>query len=648
LALKAKFLMRQWLRNPKRTGIVAVIVGNLAFFALLGLRAIGGLETLELTVYDAFTRLRSQMALPDKRIVLVGVNEHDLERWGWPLSDEVLAQLLERLITYQPRVIGLDIYRDKPVMPGEQRLNKVLTENKNIIVVKKFSGAAGKAGVLAPAVLRNTEQVGFTDVIPDPGGVVRRGILFLDDGYTVEYAFALRMALEYLKGFGIFPKSGNPNPDQLRLQEVTITKFEPNDGSYIGADAGGYQFLLDFEGPPEQFKTYPLNDILSNRIPLKRLRDKIVIIGVTAESVKDYFYTPLSQSLSVDQRLYGITLHAYITSQLLRAGLQGVSPIHSLSEGLEVTWIWTWTILGGLLGLGTYAAWRFALFVSLGVLVISAVCYLALLHRWWLPTVPAVLGWTVAAALVVSYMYRLERVGRDHLMQLFSRYLSHDVAESLWQQRDKFLEGGRPRPQKLTATVFFSDLKGFTPVAEQMDDRPLWDWLEHYLETMAKLVMLHGGIVDKFMGDGIMAVFGVPVPRKNATEIRQDAIHAVDCALAMKEALDRLNKEWQQQHLPTIGMRIGIFTGPLRAGSVGSQERMQYTAIGDTVNAASRLESFDKNGTSTNSIHTSCRILIGETTLQQVAGRYEIQHVGAVRLKGKQIRINAYTVIGKL
>ena len=627
---------------------MAVLVGNLVFFAIIGLRATGGLQTLELTAYDVLTRLRSYTAIPDKRIVLVGVTERDLKRWGWPLSDDVLARLLERLLTYRPRVIGLDIYRDKPVMPGEQRLNKVLTENKNIIVVKKFGDAAGSVGVLAPAVLRNTEQVGFSDVITDPGGVVRRGILFLGDGYTVEYAFALRIVLEYLKGFGIFPKPGNPNPEHLRLGEVTITKFEPNDGSYVGADAGGYQFLLDFEGSSKQFETYTLKDILSDRMPLQRIRDKIVIIGVTAESVKDYFYTPLSRSLQADQRIYGIMLHAYVTSQLLRAGLQGVSAISTLSEGLEVTWIWTWTILGGLVGLWTHAAWRFALFISFGVLVIGGVCYLALIYRWWLPVVPSAMGWTMAAALVVSYMYWLERIQRGHLMQIFSRYLSPDVAESLWQQRDKFLEGGRPRPQKLMATVFFTDLEGFTSVSEEMDPRTLMDWLNHYMETMADLVMVHGGIVDKFIGDAIMAVFGVPLPRANETEIKQDAIHAVDCALAMQDELDRLNQEWQRQHLPTIGMRIGIFTGPLVAGSLGSQERMEYTAIGDTVNVASRLESFDKKGSSSNSLQRSCRILIGETTMLQVAGRYETHHVGTVRLKGKQKRINVYRVIGKL
>jgi len=122
-----------------------------------------------------------------------------------------------------------------------------------------------------------------------------------------------------------------------------------------------------------------------------------------------------------------------------------------------------------------------------------------------------------------------------------------------------------------------------------MDPQALIDWLNTYHEAMAQLVMKHGGIVDEYSGDGLKADFGVPVPRTTEAEISQDAVNAVNCALAMKREIKRLNASWQERNLPTVNMRVGIFTGPVVAGSLGSTQRLKYTTIGNTVNIASRL-----------------------------------------------------------
>jgi adenylate cyclase len=245
-------------------------------------------------------------------------------------------------------------------------------------------------------------------------------------------------------------------------------------------------------------------------------------------------------------------------------------------------------------------------------------------------------------------MSNREKRERASLMHLFARHVSPEVAQAIWKQRDQFLEGGRPRSQKLVETVMFIDLKRFTSLTERMDPHALIDWLNTYLEAMAHLVMEHGGVIDEYTGDGFKADFGVPVPRKSEAEICQDALNAVNCALAMGTEVKRLNAIWQERNLPTADMRIGIFTGPVVAGSLGSARRLKYTTIGDTVNIASRLESFDKDYLGPNSANPACRILIGEATLQCLGNQFRAYKVGEVSLKGKVQKITIYCLVGRL
>ena len=182
---------------------------------------------------------------------------------------------------------------------------------------------------------------------------------------------------------------------------------------------------------------------------------------------------------------------------------------------------------------------------------------------------------------------------------------------------------------------------------ERMDLQALLDWLNVYMEAMAQLVMSYGGVVDDFIGDSIKADFGVPLPRTTEAAISRDAVAAVDCALAMERELKHLNTVWQQQNLPTVEMRIGIFTGPVVAGSLGSAQRLKYTTVGDTVNIASPLESFDKELVNPELADSPCRILIGETTQRYIGHQFQTKIVGEANLKGKDERVTIYRVIGR-
>jgi len=231
-------------------------------------------------------------------------------------------------------------------------------------------------------------------------------------------------------------------------------------------------------------------------------------------------------------------------------------------------------------------------------------------------------------------------------MELFSKNVSPAVADELWKHRDSFMQGGRLEAQTLRITVLFSDLANFTPVAERLTPTELLNWLNEYMETMASLVTQYGGVVDNYIGDAIKADFGVPVPRTTEAEIRQDAVNAVSCALAMRGQLEQLNEFWSAQGSPRVRIRVGIATGSVVAGCLGSTQRIKYTTIGDVVNTAARLESFGKEAPGS-SPDTQCEVLLSDRTAECLGDRFELQSVGVASLKGKSEGVMVYRLLGE-
>ena len=342
----------------------------------------------------------------------------------------------------------------------------------------------------------------------------------------------------------------------------------------------------------------------------------------------------------------GAELHAHIVSQIIGSALEGRKHKQSMKEWYEWLWILLWSLIGGLMVLWRRSFLHFFLLSIAGLLALGFITYFIFTLGWWVPLVPPALALLLSASLVTAHMSHQEKVQRATLMQLFSKHVSKNVAETLWQQRDQFMDGGRPRTQKLVATVLFTDLKGFTAISETLSPQALMDWLNNYMEAMAQIVIDHGGVINKYIGDAIMAAFGIPLPRVDEAEIRSDAGNAVSCALTMGKEIKKLNSLWLKQNLPTAKMRIGIFTGPLVAGCIGSSHRMEYTVIGDTVNIASRLEGFNKDSVDPSLTNHTCRILIGEKTLQLLGRQFQTEMVGKVNLQGKDKKTTIYRVTG--
>jgi class 3 adenylate cyclase len=248
----------------------------------------------------------------------------------------------------------------------------------------------------------------------------------------------------------------------------------------------------------------------------------------------------------------------------------------------------------------------------------------------------------MAGGGIRAWRAQADRRARASVQSLFARFVSAPVAEELLRERDLFLAGGRPKPQELTATVLFSDVAGFTGICEALPPEPLIAWLDRYIDTMSDLVVAHGGVVLRFVGDGILAAFGVPVPRRTEEAIAADALAAARCALAMERAMEALNADWRAAGLPEAGLRIGIHTGPMVAGSLGRGKRMEFCLLGDTANTGARLEQMGKQHGGEGP--GSCTILLGEPTWRLLGGALPGQPVGELGLRNRRARITAWRI----
>ena len=620
-------------------------IGLLCGLAILGIRSTGLLQQLELNFYDWLLRSRPVVTVSNSRITYITISEEDIRRQGrWPITDKTLVQALRLLLNYQPRAIGVDFYRDIEVPPGHKELMALLPKHPQIIVISQLGGGT-VARIPPPSILQGSPQVGFNDILVDPDGLIRRALLFQDDGDEVASAFALKLATLYLAQDGIVPEQDPVVPEWIRLGRTTLQPFTASDGGYVNADDAGYQILLDFGAAGQALEAFSLTDLLDGRIAPRALTNRIVMIGVTAESVPDVFQIPVRYGVQGRDQFPGVFLHGIITEQLLAAAMDGRRPLRVMGETEEIAWTLVWGMLGGVLGSWTRSVWRFSLITLAGLLLITLSTITLFVVGWWVPEIPPAFTWFLAIAIGEASTLAREQKDRTRLMQLFSQHVSREVADKIWQERDQLLEGGLPQPQDLIGTVLFSDFKGYTSVSETMSPKALMNWLNAYLNAMTQLIIDHGGVIDDYAGDAIKADFGVPLRRETNEEVARDAVNAVTCALAMEQAMLRLNDEHARKGLPTVGMRIGIHTGPLVAGCLGSAQRMKYTTIGDTVNTAAHLENFGRGAIAEPQDRRPCRILISESTAQLLNNRFQLESIGEVSLKGKSQPLVAFRVV---
>ncbi len=627
--------IRSSLSDVREFGFVAITILAVSFL-ILALRHGGRLESWELQTYDELVRWQEEQE-PDSRLLLVTFDEEDIRQLKqWPFSDRIYAQLLSTLQSYQPKAIGLDVYRDFPVEPGYEEFVEQL-QQPNVFAIRSIDTLSGTP---APPSIAS-QRVGFNDILVDPDGVVRRNLFFAGSPDGTLYSFSLRLALAYLKDQGISPQSSKENPQYLQLGATTLFPLQPNSGSYskIGT-GGGYQILLNYRTGKEIAPTVSFRQVLAGEIKPELVKDKIVLIGSTASSLKDDFFTPYSQGESSSQKMPGVIVHAQMVSQLLDAATGDRSLFWFWSEEQEILWIVGWVFLGAII------AWSFRHPVVLTIFVAGSLAGLLTIVNYlfsisgWIPLIAPGLGFVIVIGITITYQSYQDHQQQQIVMKLLGQNTSPEIANALWQERDRLLTSGKLPGVSLTATLLFLDLKGFSTISETMTPEELLNWLNELLGEIGHEIVVHKGIINKFTGDGLMAVFGVPIPRTKPEEIAADARNSVNCSLAIAHYLDEINVNWQKQGLPLMQMRIGIFTGPIVAGSLGGKDRIEYGVIGDTVNTAARLEGCEKHRQPSN-----CRILIGQETLVHLGDEFEVEAWGSLALKGKQQMVDVYRVV---
>jgi adenylate cyclase len=521
-----------------------------------------------------------------------------------PIDRDMLADLIERLGTAGVRAVGIDVLFDQATLPDrDARLHRTLVE--------------------APVPVVAITALDETPLTPTQRRFLNEFLADVPHGHANLVKSRLDGTVRWHE-----PVADDATPSfTARIAELLGVPVTP------GTERIAWHGRPDAATRP--FPVYPAEAVPF--LPREWLAGRIVLIG-TELLGSDRHRTPLSAG---GDDTPGVEIHAHILAQLL-------DDRHY--PRLSLTWeavLSVATALAGMaLALAGLPAWLLA---SAGtLLLVAAWVGIAALFAAGGPLIPLVgpsLAWLFGTALTTAHLSLRERADRRMLMTLFANHVSQPIADEIWRERSTFMAGGRPRPQELTATVMFSDIEGFTTFCEAMEPEPLMRWLDGYIEAMARIVSAHDGIVLRFIGDGILAVFGVPVARRTETEITADALRAVRCAMQMEHELCGLNNNWQAGGLPPVTIRIGIQTGLMVAGSLGGLRHNEYSLIGDTVNTAARLEAYAKNVAAPGG--RTCRILVGDTTWERVCDHLDAAPVGELTLRGKHKLVGAWLVLGE-
>lgn len=381
-------------RAVSRALPMVLLTSLVATACMSGIRYLGGLQSWELQVFDQLLRLRPPEP-PDQRLLIVTITEEDLhlpeqaQRQG-SLSDLALTKLLQKLTPLKPRAIGLDVYRDFPLNPISAELATALKQSPNFFAICKVGDPEANFPEIVPLPNLPSDRQGFSDVITDADNVLRRHLLFMDRtpgaACSTPYALSTQLAFQYLKAEGISP---NYTPQgNLQLGQQTFQRLREHVGGYQQADTAGYQILLNYRFSQPSLSpaaTVTLKDALAGRLKREDVSDRIVLIGVTAPSSKDYLSTPYGE------RIPGVFVQAQMVSQLISVVKDGRAPIEAWNWPAELFWIWVWSMGGGIL------AWRCRSLLWLLVLEVTALgtlsifCFYGLTQSQWLPLVPTAL-----------------------------------------------------------------------------------------------------------------------------------------------------------------------------------------------------------------------------------------------------------------
>ncbi|AZR73840.1 hypothetical protein BBF96_10850 [Anoxybacter fermentans] len=469
-------------------------------------------------------------------IVIVGIDENSLKELGrWPWPRETHIALLKELKKAGAKVVGMDLIFDQPydamvdrsLAETMEKIGVVLPITLDLTIYRGFLGEEIEVNkIYRPLpVFDRVSRAGHINLIPDLDGAIRRGFNYLDGVPS----FALQIA-------------------KLYQPEVTYPD-QP--------------FWINYPGPARSYPTYSYVDILKGNYPRNLFVGKIVLVGALDPALGDQFVTPFSQFGLIS----GVEIHAHQLNTLLTGDYIKPLPLH---YGLILL-----TIIALMSG---YSAFRWKPITKLSVFILFSIgyylCsfYFFINHNLLLPYFPILffLGGSLIVGMLVSYF--LSNKEKARLYETFHRYLAPQVLQQVLDGTKEIELGGEEKK----AAVLFIDIRGFTAYAHSHRPKEVVDLLNQYLKLFAEVIFAFEGTLDKYLGDGLMAVFGAPVEGKD------------DLKRAFFAALEILKKVIEKELPLPVGM--GLAYGPVISGNIGSYKRMDFTVIGDTVNTASRLE----------------------------------------------------------
>lgn len=624
--------------NRKRAQAAATVMASYGVAALIlwGLETSRILQSVNLLVYDYVTSTSKAPSGQSQPIVLIGISESDIQAYGWPIDDSLLCEAVDRLSREGVKAIGLDLYRDKGIGAQQNCLRETIQRNPALVSI--FNVADGIASIPGAP----TGQQGYNDLVIDDDGVVRRDLVHV--GGQDERVVTLPMRLlEVATG-------NNKLRRDLESGVGRNSWLGQNSGGYYALDAAGFQQMLPF-AEPGSFRLWTLQQLLAGQIPAQSLQGTIALIGSTAPSLRDLFQVPHTrfQNSASLALMPGVEIHANRLAALMdRLEQPQHSKIWTAPAEFTNVLILIAAVISALVTERISPIRRGLLLLMLLIGSWLLVGSLALLVHVWLELSETAIALLLFGGTGLLRRGALAQVQRQQVERLLGQTTSPAVAEQLWSQRETLLSHGRFEGRQLPVTVIFSDTRNFTTVSEGLSPAALLNWLNRCMAYCVPAITNRGGMVNKFTGDGFMAVYGAPIGLGPAGDARA----ALQTALEIQQGMTQLNAELEASGEPPIALRLGIHSGPVLAGSMGCSERLEYAVIGDTVNCASRLESIEKDR------HDNlCRVLISEETRdllsQEVTateeewlGRLIWMDWGSMKVKGREEPLRIWELRG--
>ena len=624
------------------------LIGLLSWALIFLFYSYGFFEPYELKTYDAFCRLQARRSPAPPEVVLIVVDQGSLEaaqRQGiqWPWPRQMYAPIVQYCASAGARAIAFDVLFDQPSSYGREDdriLAEALKQNGHGFLALFLSRenrapAMGEEKILRRVGLPLQDHSGqfsspYVSTIP-PIDILAEGAAGLGnvmvlpgpDGVYRQIPLLFSYRNQWIPSLGLAVYRHLYGTDRLVLQKHSL---KTGTGE-IPLDRQGL-FLLNYYNPEKDFPRLSAFNVIQSFqavqeggkpvYPLHLLKDKIVFLGFTAAGLYDLKPTPISPVSP------GVIAHATFVANLIHKDFRvRISPALLLAIALIVA------VAMGVAVMLIPSLWKLGLlFFGLAAAVLFFVIF-SFQKNLWIDGVLLAGNLGVSFSLSTAFSYATEGRQRRQIKQMFSRYMSELLIQDLLKNPGKLKLGG----EKRTLTVFFSDIAGFTSLSEKLSPEEVVALLNRYLTAMTDIILTSGGLIDKYEGDAIMAFWGAPVPQED------HAVRACLAALDNQSRLAELRQEFLQAGLPQIHARIGINTGEMIIGNMGSDQRFDFTVIGDSVNLASRLEGAAKEyGTS---------ILISEDTYSRAADRIEVRELDLLRVKGKDKPVRIYELLAR-